>query len=137
MRQVVQSEGLFERPSDLRYLRPVADESVSTVSGNQLLFQTSRGGHPEQSQYLIVDEIKPKDGQKSEVLAALAKMKKLLQSVDAVKLVVTLEYLPEYEDDAVASLVLYDSEQAYQATKSGSELMQNILYAYLIQQEQH
>jgi hypothetical protein len=124
MRQAAGLESFFEKPSDLRYLRPIGCSRVETTNGKQLLFQRSRMDRLGEW-YLIVDEITPKEGNKADVVVALAELRSVLANRgDMVNVVLALEYLPEYEDDTVASIILYYSREAY---KSCANEVQEIL----------
>ena len=97
---------------------------MKAANGKQLLFQKSRIDRQEE-QYLVVDEITPKKGNKAAIVVALAELKSMLADKgDFVELILALEYLPEYEDDAVASLVLYNSRAA---CKSCANKVQEVL----------
>jgi quinol monooxygenase YgiN len=114
-RAAVGEEGLLERPSDLRFWRPTTigfltqssedDSSANFIArGNQVSY--------EKQQYIVVDELKPRLGQKEDVLNQMRSLVALAERQTGVLSFWVLRRDDNEQDDSLMVFSRYDSKDA-------------------------
>lgn len=112
MRRVAAAEGLFERPSDLRYLEPLPDGFLHREGVGQSVFQASRAAVRVKGAYMVVEELRPRPEAVSECNEVVREMlTHARERPDEVGSCLALRYLQEYEDETVFVLTVHPSRQ--------------------------
>ena len=109
MRQTAGEQGIFESPSDLRYLEPLPGSSLNDHRNNQMVFQGSKNAT---SAYAIVEEFRPRADALTDFHTHVHGMlEHASSSGETLRSFAALKYLEEYEDDSMAILSVHASRE--------------------------
>ena len=105
------SEGLFERPSDLRYLRPLPGWFLYPEHSTHSIFQASRSSVVE-SAYLVVAEWRPRHESLAAFKDAVQELVRHAHSCSKmVRSFLALQYLDEYQDESITIISIHKSKE--------------------------
>lgn len=114
MRLAVGKDQILQQPTDLRFLQPTGI-GFMVRSGQPAVFLKSEFQGEREKSVIIVTEIKPEVGTKTELLRELEALTEHVEKTEhGTSSFWVLEYLPEYSDDGITVFSRFDDHKAYE-----------------------
>jgi quinol monooxygenase YgiN len=114
MRMAVGKDQILQQPTDLRFLQPTGIGFMVRSGQPAVFFKSEAQGEKEKS-VIVVTEIEPEAGMKTELLRELEVLTEHVEKKDYGTLSFwVLEYLPEYSDDGITVFSRFDDHKAYE-----------------------